>query len=142
MLIAAATGADGGALIGRAMGVRPTQDWGGLDLFISRAQWTPMVEALAAPGWVALTLCRAETYETYQVKGPAEAAVPADADDKAFADGYVAEISSFLRALGVAPAQMAPWLTTVDLVRVRMAPQRLFQQTPGPGAGQAMAARP
>jgi hypothetical protein len=135
MMVAATADAAGRPALCRVMGARPAEADGALDLFISARQWPRVLEVLGAGGRLALTVCRPETYETYQVKGQVEELAAPEAADQIFADGYVERMSAHLGGLGVEPAQMAPWLNASGLVRVRMRPQRTFSQTPGPDAG-------
>lgn len=130
---------DGQPLIARGMGVRPTEPH--LDVFVSRAQWPGTLAAMQPNGWMALTLCRPATYETYQLKGRiAEAPAPAAEADQAYAEAYIRRTFAHLAELGVGPRQMSAWLSPEGLLRVRFTPEITFAQTPGPGAGRVLQA--
>lgn len=128
---------DGRPRIARGMGVRAAEAH--LDVLVSQAQWPDTLRAMRPNGWIALTLCRPATYETYQVKGRmAEAPAEADDADQVYARAYIQRTFAHLADLGVGPRQMSSWLSPQDLRRIRFTPEITFAQTPGPGAGRLL----
>ncbi|HEX5379512.1 MAG TPA: pyridoxamine 5'-phosphate oxidase family protein [Phenylobacterium sp.] len=123
--------------IARAVGVRLSPDRAVADLFVSRAQWPQAVDGLQPGAAMAVTVCNPPDYRTYQIKGRLAEVAPADADDHAVAGGYMSAVGQVLAELGVSRRQIASWLTTEDLLRLRLIPMSAFVQTPGPGAGAA-----
>lgn len=135
MMVIAVTGT-GAPRIARGVGARLVDPH--LDVLVSRTQWASTLDGIQVGGWLALTLCRPATYETYQVKGLVSATARADGDDQAYAEAYMKRTFAHLAELGVGPRQMAAWLWPADLVRIRFKPEMAFAQTPGPGAGRPM----
>ena len=139
MLVAAVRGIQGKAAIARGMGVRLSTDRALVDFLVSRMQWPDAVLGLETGAPVALTACDPKDYRTIQVKGRLVAVTDADANDLALGTDYRNRIFANLRALGVEDRQIACWLAAEDLVRLRFAPVTVFDQTPGQGAGTALA---
>lgn len=141
MMVFAARSAAGLPALGRALGARPAPDGETLDIFTPAAQWGEALSGLAAGAPLAFTFTRPNDYRTFQLKGALVSIAPADAQDIAAADRYVAQVSLALAALGVQPQQMAHWLGRRDLMTLRLAPTMAFSQTPGPHAGERLPER-
>lgn len=137
MILAAAQGADGAAALGRVMGAR-RGDGARLDVFVSRAQWPRLVEALQPGAPVAVTFSRVQDYRTYQLKGRLLSLAAASADDVAFVERYQHAIGRMLGSVGVPHVFIARWLIREDLVTLSLDTDAVFVQTPGPGAGQPL----
>lgn len=136
IMMVVAVAESGSPRIARGVGARRLDPH--LDVFVSRTQWASTLDAVHLGGWLALTLCRPATYETYQVKGMVSAVARADSEDQAYAEAYMRRTFAHLAELGVGPRQMSAWLSPADLVRIRFKPEMAFAQTPGPGAGRPM----
>jgi hypothetical protein len=107
--------------------------------FVSSSLW-PQAMANMQPGWpVALTFASPADYRAFQIKGTVLSSAPVTAAQRVLAERYVENANSTLRRLGSSPRQIASWLTLEDLYAVQMAATAAFRQTPGPGAGQALA---
>jgi hypothetical protein len=139
MLVAAVRSVQGKAAIARGMGVRLGADRAHVDFLVSRMQWPDAVLGLEAGAPVALTACDPTNYRTIQIKGRLVAVTDADAGDLMLGKEYRDRIFANLRALGVEDRQIACWLAAEDLVRLRFSPVTVFDQTPGQGAGAALA---
>lgn len=139
MLVASVRSIQGKAAIARGMGVRLGADRAHVDFLVSRMQWPNAVLGLEAGAPVALTACDPKDYRTIQIKGRLVAVTDADASDLALGKEYRDRIFANLRALGVEDRQIACWLAAEDLVRLRFTPITVFDQTPGQGAGAALA---
>lgn len=135
MVVLAAADETGRAALARGMGARVQAGEAAVEVFVSRAQWGGVVRALQSGARVAVTLSRPETYETYQIKGAVTACRSPDDDGLAFAAAYCERISAHLLSLGPLQRHIACWITTEDLVGVHVRVEQLFNQTPGPGAG-------
>lgn len=138
MMVFAARSAAGLPALGRALGARPAADGETLDIFTPGAQWGEALSGLAPRSPLAFTFTRPNDYRTFQLKGELVSIAPADAQDIADADRYVAQVAQALAALGVQPQQMAHWLGRGDLMTLRLAPTMAFSQTPGPHAGERL----
>lgn len=133
MIVVAACGADLRPSIARALGAR-LGDGDVVDLVVSRWQWPTLVDDVERRGEVAATFVRPSDYVTYQAKGRGRVWA-ADPGDLALAERYVATVSGTLSALGVPTSVMAPWLVPRDLVRITVAVDAVYVQTPGAAAG-------
>ncbi|MGR4866713.1 hypothetical protein [Caulobacter sp. LARHSG274] len=140
MIMVGVRAAEGGAAIARAVAARTIDDGVDVDILISRRQWPEAIGGLAVGASVTATFCRAQDYRTYQLKGIVRQIVEADAVDRSRADDYMNDIVDILQRLGVHPVQIARFLNLEDLMRLRFRPSAAFNQTPGPGAGAALAA--
>lgn len=142
MVVAASRDSDGRSAIARCMGVRLQPGGASFEVFISETQWAPAVKALTPGALIAVTVCRPESYETYQVKGAVETVTAPDAEGLDFAASYCQRITDHLLSLGPILRQVQCWITTKDLVCVRLSSVHLFNQTPGPNAGKLLAQGP
>ncbi|MFD2265205.1 hypothetical protein ACFSM5_20045 [Lacibacterium aquatile] len=130
------------AAIGRAVGARLIDGGAFVDIYISGTQWSEAVSNCAPGVPVAFTFCRPTDYRTFQVKGAVvDVAVP-DSADIATAGRYITGMGTVMLGLGVTQQQFHHWCTAEGLVRIRLKPHAIFQQTPGPGAGQQIAGGP
>jgi hypothetical protein len=135
MIVVGACDADRRPLIARSMGAHLAKDRSSLDLYLSRRQW-PEVAGVLIPGApVSVTFSCPSDYRTYQVKGIVEGATALLQKEREMAARYVESIAELLSELGVPPQQLRQMLTCTELGRVRMRPNAVFGQTPGPGAG-------
>lgn len=139
MIVAATRGTDLRPAIGRAVGVRVSQDRGLLDVLLSRAQWPAVTAERGAGAAWAVTLSDPADYRTFQVKGRLTEVAGAGPDDLQCAQSYISAVTRTLLDLGVQPSQAACWFSTEDLVRVRLVPLSVFWQTPGARAGAPLA---
>jgi hypothetical protein len=142
MMVVATSDASLRPSIARAVGARRIDDGVLLDIYLSSAQW-PTAVANCTPGApIAFTFCRPTDYRTYQIKGRVIETVHAAASHREDAADYIAGVATVLFGLGVTRQQFAHWITAENLVRIRVKPRDLFQQTPGPGAGQRLGGLP
>lgn len=135
MVVLATSTTNGRAALARGMGVRVHPGNSTVEVFVSSAQWGDVVEALRPGVRLAVTIVRPETYETYQIKGTVLSRQSPDGDGMAFVAEYCERISAHLLSLGPIQRQIACWITTEDLVGFHVLTEHLFNQTPGPGAG-------
>lgn len=137
LMLVSVAGAGGALAIARGLGAEVGQD-GEIDMFVSRAQWPDAVAALTPGAKVATTFVQPATYETYQVKGVLRWTTPASAADRLSVKAYADDVLAMLCGLGLRRHQILAFLVAEDPVRLRFAPQAVFLQTPGPGAGQPL----
>ena len=134
MVVFGAADAAGRPMIGRAAGAR-CADSGEVDLFVSRARWGEVTEDLRVGAQVAVTFSRPADYRTFQIKGVVTALAPPGLSDVAVATRYIEAVTGSLLDLGVLQPQVDQWLSSDDLITLRLRPGAVFAQTPGPGAG-------
>lgn len=122
----------------RGFGPRVSPDRRTLDVFVGRRQSCAFLTNVAAGRPLAVTLGNVLDYRSVQVKGQGTACRDADGDDIAWVEHYWWLFERCLAQVGLPPEQVMQ-LRCRDLVRVTLLPGSLFRQTPGPGAGDAVA---
>ncbi len=113
-----------------------------LRLLVAAPQAEPVLRALAANGRIAVVFSEPESHRTVQLKGHDAHRAERDPDDTALLAPYIDTLvvrlatvgtpEAFVRALLHCPAEA--------LCIVRFTPDEVFGQTPGPQAGQRLAA--
>lgn len=127
---------------GHAGGCRVSSDGGRVTLFLSRAKYPLLLDAIRRSGVVAVSFIEPSTNKSIQVKGEAaELAVPEAGDAErlgAYLDLFVADLEriNVRPALGRAVLTIAP----ADLTAIIFTPAIAFIQTPGPKAGKPIEA--
>ncbi len=140
MMVIAVGEASGGAALGRCLGLRLPVGDGPIEVVFSAGQWPDLARS-AGPGCgVALTLVHPSTYRTYQLKGRIEAVDDGDAGDMALANDYIDRMIGMLGALGVERDVIDRWCGIDAVMRVAIRGDDLFDQTPGPHAGERIPA--
>ncbi len=136
VMIILGTHSDGAPEIARGLGAAVETGTGVLTILLSAWQWPATLANLRANGQIAATFSRPADYETYQVKGRVLAITEPGEAELALARRYSERIAQTLAGLGVEPEISAHWRVATDLVVLRILPERVFVQTPGPLAGQ------
>lgn len=87
---------------------------------------------------MAVTLTATRDHTSFQVKGSAARLGPMGNDDLPEIDRQQALFRDGLSELGYSAAQGAGYSVyeTSNLISIEFAPEQVFRQTPGPGAGQ------
>ncbi len=124
------------AAIARAIGVNLDADSAQLDIFVASALWQDFMRAVKPGAIVAVTATHPGTYVSYQVKGPVEAIEDAADCDRARGRLHIDRMLALLGTLGSTRQQLSHMFTVEGLVRIRMRIDELFEQTPGPAAGE------
>ncbi len=120
-----------------------SSDLRSVSVVLAGAQSRPVLANILATRRVALVACHIKSYKTVQVKGD-DAQVIATTDDlRRAAVNYCEEFAHFAAGLGYPFATMRAHIDCrpEDAVVVRFTGRRAFNQTPGPAAGQPLAAR-
>jgi hypothetical protein len=138
-----AVGRDGWPCVCRAQGVLVARDRRALTVLLSASRGRAVLEALDAGSAVTLVASRPSTHATLQFKasGAARAGAGVSAAQRAASARCVAAFAGELETLGYAAelkATLAAVLPTDDLVALRVVPEIVFDQTPGPGAGRVL----
>jgi hypothetical protein len=132
IVVASADGA-GIPAITRGWGPRLERSTGRLRLAITAPSGSPTALRLGVGNPVSVTLSEMPTYATVQVKGAIAVVRPPVADELALADAHLGRFIDAAVRLGIATG--AEHLFLGDLVTVEIAPDRVYEQTPGATAG-------
>lgn len=105
---------------------------------VDRCVNAEVIEALASGGPVAVTLTVTRDHTSFQIKASKAHTGPRCNDDLPEVDRQQALFRDGLSELGYSEAQGVGYSVyeTANLVAVEFAPEQVFSQTPGPGAGQ------
>jgi hypothetical protein len=121
-----------------AWAVRVHDDGTHLTVFLHEQAAAAMLRNLESHPEIALVLDRPTTHRACQLKGTFVASRKVRAADRAEVERQVVALRSDLESIGIPPAMTAAWkYWPCAALSVRVA--RLFEQTPGPGAGEPMA---
>lgn len=127
--------------LARALGCRVSTDRTRVTVFLSRRQASPLLEAIADNGAVAIVFTEPHSHRAIQIKAADAREVPLDPGDahrvEAYRQAFVTEVGRLgfpeplIRALLAAPLE--------DLTAVAFTPDSAHLQTPGPQAGAPLA---
>lgn len=137
-----AVGLDGWPCVCRAQGIVVARDRRTLTVLLSASRGRAVIDALDAGSGITLVVSRPATHATLQLKASAATRTKAGAIQRACSARSVAAFAGELDALGYGAGlgpTLAAVLPTNDLVALRFAPEIVFDQTPGPGAGRVLA---
>jgi hypothetical protein len=127
---------------GRAGGCRAAPDGSEITLFLSRAKYPFLLDALRRGGAVAASFNEPSTNRSLQIKGAAAELTPLLTGDaariSAYLDLFAADVER-IHVSGDLPRAVLAGAVT-DLEAVRFTPQAAFVQTPGPQAGKKLVA--
>lgn len=140
MMLVATRDAAHRPMIGRGSGARYEAGTGLVLVLVSASQWPRAVAHAGAGLPMAATFVMPSDYRAYQIKGVIADARPADDNERAHGERYLREQLEEMRRLGVTRLQLSSTLSDRDLTAIRFKPLDVFQQTPGPGAGQRLGA--
>jgi hypothetical protein len=122
----------------RAISARVEADGRHLVVYLARAAAARILPDLESNGLAAVVFARPTDERACQVKGTFVAARPVDDDERGPA---LAQWNAFLDSLeyiGIPRTAAATWTNAAD-VAIRLKVTALFEQTPGPDAGKALA---
>lgn len=128
--------ADGHPIVGMGVGCRVRPD-GTLRILLGRAPNAGLLASLAAGGPIAATFTGAPDHRAFQVKARAAAIVAALSDDRPEIDRQCAVLADGLVEIGFSRELANGYVAhdPDDIVAIEFQPERVFTQTPGPGAG-------
>lgn len=119
----------------RALGARVAADRSRLTVFVPLATAGRAVANLCDNGRIAVTFSRIADHHTVQLKGCVEAIAPADPDDRHTVDRYRRAVASELEIAGL-PQHVVFRVHHWPCWAITLRPDEVFDQSPGPGAGQ------
>lgn len=125
----------------RAVGFRLSPDRCEISVLLARSQSLQLLADLGAHGTIAVVFSEPSTHRTLQLKGCDARIEPASAADLAVMAPYAGNFADELLSVGVEP-RLARALIAADpedVVAVRFTPAEIYDQTPGPKAGAALA---
>lgn len=129
--------------LARGLGIRASFDRRTLTVFLSETHSSQVLKCLRENGAIAVAVTRPTTHGTLQFKGRVREIVPLSEDDRkdmaAYQDSFVAE----LEKLGYRPDFTRQLLAgSGNAVAVVFEPAEMFDQTPGPKAGEKLGQKP
>jgi hypothetical protein len=122
----------------RGFGVRFDAKPGVLSLGVIDAQAERFLTALRGSRQLAVNLTHPATFRGLQLKGPLLEIEEPSLDAEHAARSYYAHFVELLSSVGIMPAQCRGFFHSGKARWVRMQPLSMFNQTPGPGAGNAV----
>jgi hypothetical protein len=135
----ASTGSDGWPVVCRAQGCSVARDRRSVTLLLSARQASAV---LAANGAIAAVFSRPASHATLQIKARGATRVPLTAAHRACHARYRSRLGDELGSLGYGSdlvQGLKLMLSSSDLVALRLSPDVIFDQTPGPDAGRVLA---
>lgn len=137
----ASCGAGGTPLIGLGAGCRIGAE-GRVRLLMPRGPNRALLAALEAGAPVAVTFTATRDHSSFQIKARAARLCPACSDDLPEMDRQMVLFQDGLVEIGYSRLQATGYCTHQkdDLVAIELSPERVFTQTPGPGAGTELGA--
>jgi len=138
----AATGSDGWPVVCRAQGCSVARDRRSVTLLLSARQASAVLAALAANGAIAAVFSRPASHATLQIKARSASHVPLTAAHRACHAQYSSLLGDELGSLGYGSDLvhgLKLMLSSSDLLALRLSPEVIFDQTPGPDAGRVLA---
>lgn len=122
----------------RICALRVDADGTHVEVFAPKAGVGTVLDNLRANGRVALMCSRASDSRTLQLKGSYVSHRPAKPSERAFVAAQWALFEQDLTRLGLPTGILATWTMWPSVV-VRVRVEQVYEQTPGPGAGAAIA---
>ncbi len=126
----------GNPILGFGVGCRVRPD-GTLRVLLGKTPNEAILVALERERGLAVTVTATRDHTSFQVKASRARIGPACSDDLPELDRQISLFRDGLVEIGYTPRQAAGYLAydPEDLVAVELLPERVFTQTPGPGAG-------
>lgn len=135
----AARDAQNRPVLSRALGCRVADDRRSLTVFLSMTHAGHVLECLRENGAIALAVSRPTTHQTLQFKGRVLTIASPSADDRAAMAGHQAGFVEELAGMGYREEFTRMLLAgSEDYMAVVFEPVALFDQTPGPKAGEKL----
>jgi hypothetical protein len=126
--------------IARAYGCRVSEDRRRVVIFLSSSRSESVLRDLGAGAPIAVIFSRPKTHESLQLKGMRASVLPLGPGDRERMRTYGKAFAAEICTLGY-PAEFAQALLAgvdEDAVGVAFRPNALFEQTPGPHAGERL----
>lgn len=129
--------------LARGLGIKVSPDRRTLTVFLSSTHSSQVLKCLRENGAIAVAVTRPKTHETLQFKGWVREIVPLSDDDRremaAYQDSFIEELAN----LGYRSEFTRQLLAGCDNCEaVVFEPAEMFNQTPGPKAGERLGPKP
>ena len=137
----AASGPDGWPCVARAQGCVVARDRRTLTVLIATSTARALLDALAAGSAIAVVFARPLTHVTLQLKATHATRVAVTPALRTCNGRYAEAFGAELGSLGYSDAMvqgLVRMLTAPDMVALRLAPEAIYDQTPGPNAGRRL----
>ncbi|MBP7243509.1 pyridoxamine 5'-phosphate oxidase family protein [Amaricoccus sp.] len=121
----------------RAAGVRADAAAGTLTVFLPAATAERALANLADNGRIAVTVTRAIDHRSLQIKGGVVEVRPSSPDEQSFIERYLELLAVDWGHVGV-PRKSTRSMNAWPAYTVHLRAETLFEQTPGPDAGQRL----
>jgi hypothetical protein len=121
----------------RAMGAHVSDDGRSVTVFLPEPNAARTLANLRDNGRIAVTFSRPSDYRSIQVKGSCVDFRPATEEERARQKTYAAAFVDDLATVGMARENTGR-LTYWPSIAVRISVEEIFEQTPGPAAGQKL----
>lgn len=137
----ASCGAGGAPVLGLGVGCRLGRD-GIVRILLPRKPNAALLDALDRGAPVAVTFTATRDHSSFQIKAATARLCPACSDDLPEMDRQTALFQDGLVEIGYSRVQAEGYSAhdPEDLVALELRPERVFTQTPGPGAGTELGA--
>lgn len=128
--------------IARATGCKVSSDRRVVTLILAATPGAAALDDVRRTATIAVVFTQPSTHRTLQLKGTDARIVPLEPDDHDLVERYVRAFAADVAAFGFSEAYMRALLAASpdDLVAVEFTIAAAFVQTPGPRAGEALAA--
>lgn len=121
------------------LAVRVHPDGVHLTVFVSDGSAARLSRSLAQSPQIAVVLDQPSTHRACQVKGTVISVRPATESDRPEIDRQRAALDCDLESIGLPPAMFSQWQSWPSTA-LEVRAQALYEQTPGPGAGDQLPA--
>lgn len=125
--------------VARGLGCRVSDDRRKLTVYLSTTHSAQVLQRLRVNDLIAVAVTRPKTHETLQLKGTVLDIVPLSDDDRAAMTAYQDSFVDELAQIGYRTEFTRTLLAgSEDCVAVVFEPTEMFNQTPGPKAGEKL----
>ena len=125
--------------LARGLGIRVSPDCCTLTVFLSETHSSQVLQCLRENGAIAVAVTRPKTHETLQFKGRVREIVPLSIEDRKAMAAYQDSFAEELETLGYRREFTRQLLAgSENAVAVVFEPSAMFDQTPGPKAGEKL----
>jgi hypothetical protein len=140
-LMVAVVSPDGAPCVARAWGLTVLERDPALVRLLLPADDTTVLDYLRGGAPVAVTGGNVRTYRSIQLKGRSLGVEEATEEDRARGQRYIDAFFADLFEINGMPRELCDRFIPVAVAACMLAVEALYDQTPGPGAGAALAAR-
>jgi len=119
------------------MGVKAAPGAKSLTIYIPDNENEQTLKNIASNGAIAVTVGEPVTHKTVQIKGTVTAHRPTDSAEQGIQEIYRSKITAMLDQVGIG-GKHARYRRLTPSTAVEFSVEQIFDQTPGPGAGEPL----